>query len=142
MSIFLHTNPFKGGRYYGNSVGVRPPSPSDFTPELLHLAGRCLDRVFRPGFTYQKCGVMLTALAPATTAKGDLFDDRNRTKERRLMAAVDAVNARFGAGALVFAQATPPPGRPELDVACGHVQPALHHLVVRSAGGPMSGPRL
>lgn len=82
------------------------------TPELLALAGRYLDRVFRAGFAYQKRGVVLTPLAPSTTAKGDLFDTRDRERERWLMAAVDAVNARFGAGAVRFAGAVPDPKLP------------------------------
>jgi DNA polymerase V len=69
---------------------------------------RLLQRIYRPGHRYKKCGVMLTALALATTARADLFDDRDREKERRLMQAVDAVNARFGRGAVFFAGAAAP----------------------------------
>ena len=113
LGVFLHTNPFGGGRYYGNLAGVRLAARSDYTPELLAQALRSLARVFRPGLAYKKCGVMLTDLGPPPAGLADLFDDRNRERERRLMRTVDAINAAFGARAVVFAaSAAKPAGGP------------------------------
>src|SRR5262249_49352473 len=110
MTIFLQTNPFsKARRYYGNSAGGALTYPTDYTPDLLAAAGRLLERIYRPGHAYKKCGVMLTDLAPRHPGKAGLFDGRDREREARLMAAVDAVNAEFGAGALRFARVTARP---------------------------------
>jgi DNA polymerase V len=74
----------------------------------LHL-GMPGKKIYRPGHAYKKCGVMLTDLAPRRPGKASLFDARDREREVRLMAAVDAVNAEFGSGALRFARVTARP---------------------------------
>lgn len=46
---------------------------------------------------YQECGVMLTDLVPTASHRHDLFDERDRQKQSRLMKAVDAINSDYGA---------------------------------------------
>jgi DNA polymerase V len=106
LGVFLHTNPFSATqRYYGNSASMTLPYPTDYTPELLGCACRLLGRIYRPGHPYKKCGVLLTDLSPSRPGRADLFDTRDRDRERRLMQALDAVNAAHGAGTLRFAAA-------------------------------------
>jgi DNA polymerase V len=47
--------------------------------------------------------VMVTALVPASQVQPDLFDQQDRPRLKRMMAALDAVNARWGAGTLQYA---------------------------------------
>jgi DNA polymerase V len=55
--------------------------------------------IFKAGCSYQKCGVQLSYLQPATTlAQTELFDfadDSLPTENRPLMATVDQINKRF-----------------------------------------------
>ena len=46
---------------------------------------------------------MCTALVPASQVQPDLFDRQDRPKSKRLMAALDAINDRWGAGTLQYA---------------------------------------
>jgi DNA polymerase V len=46
---------------------------------------------------------MFTALVPASQVQPDLFDCQDRPRSKRLMAALDAVNDRWGAGTLEYA---------------------------------------
>jgi DNA polymerase V len=46
---------------------------------------------------------MFTALVPASQVQPDLFDHQDRPRSTRLMAALDAVNDRWGAGTLEYA---------------------------------------
>jgi DNA polymerase V len=55
------------------------------------------ERLYRPGFHYQKCGAMLTDLSPAAYSPRDLFDTRDHARQARLMHALDAMNADYGA---------------------------------------------
>ena len=96
--VFVTTNRFSASRpFYANSATARLPYPTDFTPDLVEAATQLLDRLYRPGFHYQKCGVMLLDLSLATQVQADLFDARDRTREAWLMRALDSLNADYGA---------------------------------------------
>jgi DNA polymerase V len=98
VMVFVTTNRFSASRpFYANRATVRLPSPTDFTPDLVEAAAQLLERLYRPGLHYQKCGVMLLDLSPATQVQVDLFDTRDRTREAWLMRALDSLNADHGA---------------------------------------------
>jgi DNA polymerase V len=98
VMAFVTTNQFSASQpFYANSATVKLPYPTDFTPDLIEAAMQLLDRMYRPGFHYQKCGVMLLDLSPATQAQADLFDTRDRQREAWLMRALDSPNADHGA---------------------------------------------
>ena len=58
-----------------------------------------LKKIFIPGRRYKKSGVMFFGLEPASNLQPDLFADPAKLeKERRLSAALDNINSRFGRG--------------------------------------------
>ncbi|MCD5360412.1 Y-family DNA polymerase [Chromobacterium aquaticum] len=66
---------------------------------LVKAALLALERLWRPGAAYQKCGVMAWQLVDADKAQGDLFaGPAEDEKSQRLMAAMDAINRRMGRG--------------------------------------------
>ena len=96
--VFVTTNRFSSTQpFYGNSATVTLPYPTDFTPDLVEAATRLLETLYRPGFHYQKCGVMLLDLSPVTRVQADLFDPRDRAREAWLMRALDSLNTDYGA---------------------------------------------
>jgi DNA polymerase V len=96
--VFVTTNRFSATQpFYANSATVKLPYPIDFTPDLIEAAVQLLETLYRPGFHYQKCGVMLLDLSPATQVQADLFDTRDRAREAWLMRALDSLNADYGA---------------------------------------------
>jgi DNA polymerase V len=98
VMVFVTTNWFSSRQpFYANSATVRLPYPTDFTPDLVEAATQLLDRLYRPGFQYQKCGVMLLDLSPATQVQADLFDMRDRAREAWLMRALASLNTDHGA---------------------------------------------
>lgn len=54
--------------------------------------------LWRQGFRYFKVGVVLDDLRDAETEPRSLFPTRDPVRSARLMAAMDAVNGRFGRG--------------------------------------------
>ena len=99
MLVFLMTNRFDLRRdFYSRSAAVELSSPTDYTPELLRHALRLLEKLFKPGLPYQKCGVMLTDLRPADTARRDLFDAIDQERRQALMRAMDGLNKKMGRG--------------------------------------------
>jgi DNA polymerase V len=98
LMVFVTTNRFSTTRpFYGQSATVRLPYPTDFTPDLIRAAVPLLERMYRPGFHYQKCGVMLMDLSPTAYHRRDLFDARDQARQARLMHALDRLNADHGA---------------------------------------------
>jgi DNA polymerase V len=98
VMVFVTTNRFSARQpFYANSATVTLPYPTDFTPDLVEAATQLLERLYRPGFHYQKCGVMLLDLSPAHRHQADLFDTRDRARETWLMRALDALNTDYGA---------------------------------------------
>ena len=98
LMVFVMTNPFATTRpFYGQNASMRLTYPTDYTPALIDTAVTLFERLYRPGFHYQKCGVLLTELSPAAHHPRDLFDTRDHARQARLMRALDAMNADHGA---------------------------------------------
>jgi DNA polymerase V len=79
------------------------PLHTNYTPELIHYALWALKQMYRPGYRYMKCGVMLTDLFLAGTETLDLFDRRDTGRQSKLMAAMDHINQTMGRQTLFYA---------------------------------------
>ena len=102
-TVFVMTNEFKDEPQYRNSVTCSLPVGTDTTSELIRAAMWGLRSIYRDGYRYKKAGVMCTALVPASQVQPDLLDQQDRSKSKRLMTALDAINDRWGAGTLQYA---------------------------------------
>src|SRR5262249_54971751 len=69
---------------------------SDSTLELLPLALKGLHQVYREGFQIRKAGVILNDLELADKAPRRLWDGDLYEIHKRLMAAIDSLNIKFG----------------------------------------------
>jgi DNA polymerase V len=103
-TIFVMTSRFVDARKrYFNSHTVSFPTATSYTPELIDCAMKSVERLYREGFLFNKAGVILSDLVPEGSVQGNLFDESNRQKSRRLMGTVDAVNTRLSCGPLRWA---------------------------------------
>lgn len=98
LSVFAHTNPNNGDPWYSATRGAQIEATSD-TMALVSEAVRLLRACWRPGYRYFKAGVMLDDLAPARR-QGGMFSTRDVVKSTKVMAALDAINGRYGQGML------------------------------------------
>lgn len=103
VEVFIRTNPHKDAPQYHGALAVPLPAPSDDTLRLTRAALWLLERLYRPGYLYQKAGVALLDLSPATTRPQDLFAAPR--DNARLMQAMDRINAIWGRGTLRSAAA-------------------------------------
>ena len=76
------------------TLNVAPKS--DNTWELRELAFSGLSRIYRPGYDYRRAGVTLGALELADLVAKRLWADEWYERQRRLMAAVDRLNGKYG----------------------------------------------
>ncbi len=103
LTVFARTDRFNPNKpCYARMLSVTLPWPTDFTPELIGPAFQLFDRMFKPGFTFQKCGIMLTDLSVAERERRDLFGDGDPERQARLMTALDALNRSYGARTVHF----------------------------------------
>lgn len=102
ISVFLRTSPYSTDPYYSNSSNQALMLATQDTREIVAAAMRALDTIWRPGFRYQKAGVMLNALTDRP-GQIDLFDDAPpRANADALMRVVDNIN-QAGLGKIWFA---------------------------------------
>ena len=102
----MQTNKFKLGQpQYSNAVSVPLPVSTAHTPTLIKAAVSGLKRIYRDGYKFKKCGVMLSGLEPVNGRWLSLLDLQPDAHSRHapLMEAVDTLNGRWGRDTVKFA---------------------------------------
>jgi DNA polymerase V len=123
VHVFITTSAFRqNDRQHSPSLTVPLVRPSADTRVIVATAVRAVQQMYRPGFNYAKAGVMLVDLQPqgqqqgeldlfgagevhGEAAQGEMAQGHPKTDASRLMDAVDALNRRFGRGAVTVASA-------------------------------------
>ncbi|CAN7221472.1 Y-family DNA polymerase [Rhizobacter sp. LjRoot28] len=116
VRVFITTSPHRRqDAQHSPSITMPLVRPTSDTRALIAAALSALERMFRPGHNYVKAGVMLVDLCDEGQAQGelDLFAEpvgpsalsteagaRATAANARLMNAVDALNLKFGLGAV------------------------------------------
>ncbi len=101
LTVFVRTSPFNPKEpQYQKTMTVPLPEATDDTLELVGWGLRILKRIYRPGFAYQKAGCMLSDIRPRSMAQASLFVPESDGRSERLMAAMDAINGRWGRGTM------------------------------------------
>jgi DNA polymerase V len=105
MQVFITANRFRPQEpQYANSKTLVLPYPTNDTSMIVRAALGATERLYQPGYSYHKAGVMLLDLSDGAIAQGSLFvDDSQRERSWRLMEAIDRLNHRFGAGTVRWA---------------------------------------
>ena len=103
IQVFLTTNRFNNDPFYENAISIELPVATSYTPELIHYATSGMKRIYRDGFRYKKCGLMLMDLTAQRQQQLDFLDSCDRDKQVSVMTALDRVNNRWGAGTLFYA---------------------------------------
>ncbi len=101
VQVFLHTG-FHDAQPYSNARAIALPTASADTRRVIRVAKWLLGRIYRPGYAYQKAGVVLLDLVSARQPQqGDLFHPPTDNPE--MMRLLDRVNQRMGRDRIGFA---------------------------------------
>ena len=100
LAVFLQTNPHAPGEPWHSGQRAARIEPTNDSRDLIREAVRMLRPLWRDGFRYFKAGVMLDDLVPQARQPAMMFPTRDPKQSRKVMAAMDAVNARYGRGTL------------------------------------------
>jgi DNA polymerase V len=106
LCVFIHTSPFALDKpSYNNAITISLDQPTQDTGILIRDALAGLQRIYRPGYEYQRAGVMLPDLMPNGMQQLSLFRDdaAYNPKSERLMRVLDAINHAHGRHSIRYA---------------------------------------
>jgi DNA polymerase V len=76
--------------------------PTNHTPDVMKAAQKIVEALFQEGLLYRKCGLTLIDLVDEAAVAPDLFLEGPSLKTELVDKTVDAVNQKFGKGALFY----------------------------------------
>lgn len=101
LLVFASNSPHDQAVFYRRAVTHSFPAYTSDTKVLASIASRLVDQIYREGVFFYKCGVGLMNLVSATRYQQDLFETMQ--DNLKLMACIDAINSRYGYGAIKVA---------------------------------------
>lgn len=100
VEIYTHTSRFipDPDKYFSAAMDIKIPTPTSSTAELIKIAKYLLKKIFKPGYRYQKVGIMLTDIRPDSEVQQSLFDKNAETRTKMIQAlkVMDRLNERNG----------------------------------------------
>ena len=94
--VFMHTSTFNNDPFYSNGASARFAETTNDTGEVVSLAVRLGERLWRDGFRYSKCGVMITELLTETIRQPALWGELDRDRRGQVWKVMDKLNATLG----------------------------------------------
>ena len=107
ISVFLHTSAFNQDPWYSNAASAKFLEATNDTGEVVAMAVRLGERIWRQGFRYAKAGVMIAELLPETARQPALWSEFDRERRAKLWQVVDQLNAGKGRGTVRVLSAGP-----------------------------------
>lgn len=102
--VFIKNSPFDKAEYYGASLVVPLPAPTDNSMQITRAALWALKHIYKKDIYYQKAGVMLMELVPAQGQQTDLFGFADGdAKASTLMTTIDSINQKYKKGTIKLA---------------------------------------
>ncbi|MFZ4539898.1 Y-family DNA polymerase [Propionivibrio sp.] len=102
VTVHIQTSPFNLSEpRYQKAVTLPLPEATADSRLLARWALLILKQIYRPGFAYQKAGVMLSDICPRRMHQPSLFGALGENE--RLMRTLDRINSRWGRGTLRLA---------------------------------------
>ena len=103
LYVYAHTSAFRTDieQHYLSELVTLPVATSN-TQELISYALNAFRKAYRPGVLYKKAGVVLLKVIPETAVVPDLFDTKDRSREKRLQRVLDHIDDRLGKRSIIL----------------------------------------
>tara|TARA_B100000945_G_scaffold320032_1_gene328851 strand:- start:777 stop:2057 length:1281 start_codon:yes stop_codon:yes gene_type:complete len=106
LTVFIRTSPFnKNKKYYSNGLTIDLPIATSDSIELIKNARKALKTIYKPGYYYQKAGIILSKLKESDGSDVNLLTPLLEKKSKELMKAIDDTNMKYGRHAISIASA-------------------------------------
>ncbi len=98
VQVFISTNPHKTQqKQYSHSIILECATATNFTGEIIAYSLKGLALIFqKEDYLYMKCGVIVLDVIPEKIVQVNMFDSKNRDKDKRALMAMDEVNILMG----------------------------------------------
>ncbi|MDR1981427.1 MAG: Y-family DNA polymerase [Tannerellaceae bacterium] len=95
--VTVSTSWFKSeeAQYY-QSHAINLTIPTHDTAEIIGYCRTALEKIYKKGYDYKRAGVIVADLIPESSLQLDLFDKKDREKQKRLSQAIDAITKKNG----------------------------------------------
>lgn len=105
LTVAIRTSPFRqNSPFYSNEATLTLAVPTFETTTLIRTAKEGLKQIFRPGYTYQKGGVVLSGIHPMNWQQGHLFMGfPEHARSQKFYGSVDRLNQRWGKDTILIA---------------------------------------
>lgn len=105
IHVFLQTNQFRTqDKQYFTGRTLELPVATNHSPELIKYALKILNILYKPGYNFQKCGVMVLNIIPQNQIQYGLFDTQDREKQNIVSSTLDKINTSFGKDLVRYAK--------------------------------------
>ncbi len=103
LYVYAHTSAFRTDieQHYLSELVTLPVATAN-SQELITFALTALRRAYRSGALYKKAGVVLLKIIPEAAVVPDLFDVKDRDKDKRLQRVLDHIDDRHGKRSIIF----------------------------------------
>ena len=102
--VFAYTNCHREDlQQYFPSKALQFSFATSDSIEIVQHANQALKEIFREGYEYKKAGVILTHIVSENNYMHDLFDPRNREKQKRISQTIDLINQKNGTNCIKLA---------------------------------------
>lgn len=96
IDVFIQSNWFRQDLpQYSRYIRIKTEYPTNSTFEIIRLALKALDIIYKDGFDYKKAGVIVSDITPADNFQMGLFHSEN-PKHQDLMKVIDETNKKIG----------------------------------------------
>jgi len=104
LQVFIKTNPHRPtDGQYEQAISMQLSPATNQTAALMKQSMKALDLIYRPGYSYQKAGVIVMDLISDRQVQLDLFAATPQLRSTTLHDTIDTVNKSFGKNMLRFA---------------------------------------
>lgn len=105
VTAFIQSNHFREDLIqYDSSASHSFLTPTNTTSEIVDMATRILEAIFRKGIYYKRAGIMVSGISPADSIQPDLFEynPERSQKLKALSTALDKINGKMGVDTLML----------------------------------------
>ncbi|MEY0331898.1 translesion error-prone DNA polymerase V subunit UmuC [Providencia rettgeri] len=103
IGLFIQTSRHASGEDYANSINIKLEYPSSDTRDIINVAMRGLNTIWRDGYRYYKAGIILSDFTDSDVTQFDMFSTQKPFRNSdELMKTLDAIN-KSGQGKVWFA---------------------------------------
>lgn len=101
LTAFLSTSRHNNSERYSNSATTPLPHATQDTRVIVQSSLSLIRKIWRPGYRYNKAGIMLSDFRTPGEEQNDLFNEVcDSGKNEELMHLMDRINSSKGAGTL------------------------------------------